>query len=486
MGKFFNRKKDEYDNLNDEDILSPDSAEQECVSDIDIDITDDSVIDEDIQEESAKEAEVIENTEIKEDFESVQQDIDQTRDFEEDVVLNAVDSEGNPVDVDIVDDESQSLTGHSHIDQDKEEHSFHLVTDEIDTIDELEDIGADGSGTLEVKDTTAVITDEPEQPIKVKNLSSTINSKINSFDLFFIKVWAYLISFIDIIADGINYVIKAIFKKKAPRKYVAAFVSCLLVVLLSLAVILPVSLNAKADVNEIPLFNAGLMPVQIEGKWGYASEKKIANHSASEALKIPAIYEEARPFNKYNVAWAKKAGSWELINTKGKVLSDKKYVDVGEFTDSKLCWVKVGDYYGYINTKGKMVIQSKYDSAGNFCEGWAPVSMGGEHYYINPKEKTLGKEAQYEGALAFSEGLGAVKKGGRWGYIDKKGKEVIPIQYDAVTPFVDGKAIVRLGEACGIINTSGKAIVKYDEYTDIQINDPKLMFYYGIYIKRQR
>lgn len=479
MGKLFNRKKEDGENPNQEECQDNVMDMDDIESEIDIDIMDDSVIEEHESETESETAPPKEQNVEDADTQPVQ-------DIEGDITLNAVDSEGNPVDVDIVDD-SHIEDRHQNNHKEEEDSKFHFVTDEIDSIDEQDVQSEVSGGQLEVKDNAAIITNEPEQPIKVKNLSS-VNSKINSFDLFFIKVWAYLISFINIIADGINYVIKAIFKKKAPRKYVAAFVSCMLVVLLSLAVILPVSLNAKADVNEIPLFNAGLIPVQIEGKWGYASEKKIADHSASEALKIPAIYEEVRPFNKYNVAWAKKNDNgkeyWELINTKGKVLGDKKYSDVGEFTDSKLCWVQVGGHYGYVNTKGKMVIKSKYDSAGDFCEGWAPVSMGGECYYINPKDnKKLGQDAQYEQALEFSNGLGAVKKGGRWGYIDKKGREVITIQFDAVTPFVDGKAIVKLGDTCGIINTSGKIIVKYDEYTDIHINDPKLMYYYRKYIK---
>lgn len=37
----------------------------------------------------------------------------------------------------------------------------------------------------------------------------------------------------------------------------------------------------------------------------------------------------------------------------------------------------------------------------------------------------------YEECGSYSDGLIAVKKDGKWGYIDEKGKEVIPIQYDA-------------------------------------------------------
>ena len=80
--------------------------------------------------------------------------------------------------------------------------------------------------------------------IKIKTIAmKSEESKINAFDLFFIKLWVMLLGVISLIADGINYIIFKIFHKKAPKRYVRAFVFILFIVLIELCIILPIALT---------------------------------------------------------------------------------------------------------------------------------------------------------------------------------------------------------------------------------------------------
>ncbi len=340
---------------------------------------------------------------------------------------------------------------------------------------------------------------EPETPldstaIKMRTLLlQQERSRVNSFDLFFIKVWALLTTIVAYCAGGINYLIKGIFKKKAPLKYVKAAVVLIFVILLLVAIIVPIYYNANnGEDDSLVVFSSNLLAVQVETspgvyKWGYIHKSDAAEGGSTEAFTIPPIYEEALPFNQFKIAWVRvttdsdPAGYWQLINTKGNQVGERNVPNVGigrpvgEFTDNKLCWFRVGETgshkYGYVNTRGDISIDRTYDEAENFVDGIANVGRGGKEWFINSKNKVIGKENFYDEAYSFSNGLAAVNLNNRWGYVDTKGKEVISMQFDAVTVFVDGYAMVKVSNTFGIINTKGEKVVSYIEYADINIDN---------------
>lgn len=339
---------------------------------------------------------------------------------------------------------------------------------------------------------------DDNRPIKVKTISiQSQAARVNRFDLFFLKLWAAIVAGVGYCAEGVNYVVNLIFKRKLPLKYVKAFVAAVIILVLLILLILPFSSgnNGSSKQDGLQIFESNMAPVKIiasydkDGlpvyKWGYVDKKKAVDNMAKESLKIPAIYEEALPFNKFDIAWARvkndKGHYWELINKKGERIGKKVYYvnnsmplserPVGEFTDNKLCWVNDSGKFGYINTKGNIKIKFTYDVAGDFVDGIARVGRGNKQWFINTREKTITEYSEYDDALDFSCGLGAVKRG-KWGFINKKGKEVINLQYDAVSQFVDGYALVKMGATFGVINTKGESIVGTLEYYDIYINNP--------------
>ncbi len=325
--------------------------------------------------------------------------------------------------------------------------------------------------------------------IKVRAISlQPESSRINKFDLFFIKTWSVIVTIVAYCANGVNYLIGAVFKKKAPLKYVKAGVVILFCVLLLITILIPVSASGKNNNDSgLALFNSNLLPVRVEVsdnvyKWGYIHKKHAAEGMSSDALVIPAIYEEALPFSKQKVAWVKvenEAGKqyWQIINTKGKRVGARTYEvensgvkPVGEFTDDNLCWVTISGKYGYINSRGDIEIDPTYEYATNFVNGIAAVGYGGKQWYISTKEKTIGRYNEYDDVYVFTEGLGAVCKG-KWGFVDTKGREIVSLQYDAVTQFIDGLAMVKMGETFGVIDTSGRKVVSNIEYNDIYVNN---------------
>ena len=336
------------------------------------------------------------------------------------------------------------------------------------------------------------------KPIKVKEIAvQSDTTKVNAFDLFFLRLWAAIVSLLGYCANGVNALINLIFKRKLPLKYVKAFLAVLFVVLFLIAILVPATANNQrySSNDGLVVFESNMVPVMVrvdDGsgepvyKWGYLDKSKAPTGTGKSALKIAAKYEEALPFNKFGIAWArvldKDGHYWELINTKGERVGKRVYPvstsvpigerPFGEFTDSRLCWVNENGKFGYIDTKGNVKIACNYDKAGNFIDGIARVGRGRYEWYINRNGKVIGRSYDYSEVLDFSCGLGAVNKGGRWGFINKKGKEVIELKYDAVSQFVDGYAMVKMGKTVGLIDTAGDLIINTQWFYDIYIDNP--------------
>lgn len=339
---------------------------------------------------------------------------------------------------------------------------------------------------------------QENKPIKMREIAvQSETTKVNAFDLFFLRLWAGMVALLGYTANGINYIINAIFKHKLPVKYIKAFLVVLVIILLFLIIIVPATANSQPKStggDGLVIFESNMVPVQVrvdDGsgepvyKWGYLDKKKAASGTGIDSLAIPAKYEEALPFNKYGIAWVRvrddKGHYWELINTKGKRVGERTYAvstslpigqrPFGEFTDSKLAWVNENSKFGYIDIKGNVKIACDLDVAGDFIDGIARVGRGNYQWYINKKGNVVGRSYDYIEVLDFSCGLGAVNKGGRWGFVDKKGKEVIELKYDAVSQFVDGYAMVKMGKTFGVINTDGDLIINTQWYYDIVITN---------------
>ena len=338
----------------------------------------------------------------------------------------------------------------------------------------------------EVKIADAPVEEQAETETKMRMSSIEDAMKkpnLNKFDNFFIRIWAVICSFIIKLSDLICKGIKFVIKHDVPRKYVAAFVVIVFIVLFILLIALPASANGTAK-QSIELYPNGLIAVEKRVgtdsttgdpiyKWGYANK--------NGAVKIPCIYDGALDF-RYGVAFVKvieaKNGSnyvyWKLINKSGNNVGDYQFIQTGvnipveQFSeDQKLAKVMISGRYGYINYKGKLAIDAIYEDAGDFIGKMARVSSGASYYFINTKGKQVSQS--FDNARDMVDGFAAVNISGRWGFMNAKGNVSINPIYDEVSDFYCGYAAVKQGTSYGVIDEKGKAVVSTGLFSSLNI-----------------
>lgn len=318
------------------------------------------------------------------------------------------------------------------------------------------------------------LEEEVEEPAKVELVLTKQEVYHNKFDRFFIKIYSSILVFIAWVSRGINKAIKFIFRREAPLKYVKAFVSFILIILLFLLLMAPFRIEIKPD-NIIFLQRNNLYAVQqLDKNWVYVDKKgkvkirKVAYEGGSSEIK------EAKPFAK-GVAFVKLDDKhWHLINEKGKlVIKDKKFKNVGEFFEKvpgRGEWMpaKVECAYGgwlFINSKGKEINEkniNSYDEVSSFKEGLARVRQGRKEYFIDTAGKKMFKD--YDEIRSFNCGYAAVKTNDGWGFINKKGDELLPPTFNAVSKCYNTKdgacVITRSKKRISIYLLKGKNTVQ--------------------------
>lgn len=311
--------------------------------------------------------------------------------------------------------------------------------------------------------------------IKLERNKST--RKLNSFDLFFIRVWAVIVAAITTISASISRGFFKLFKKELPERYVNAAIAFILIIILIIIVLAPFNLTV-GEQNRVDIFSNSLVPVaKLQGndlKWGYV------NRSGREV--IPFRFTNAEPF--YNsVAFVQQDDTtWRLIGTNGKfkgnirIMTDSVHPDrkmFGDFNNSeKRAWfIESGKYY-FMKTNGSKAFGGEFfDYAESFSEGYALVKQGNDWFFINGNGKH--KSPIYREAKSFTEGLAAVQKSSGWTFVNTKFKEVTVGNYDAVTQFHDGYAWVRIGNAINLVDKKGKTILP-SEFSGMKPSDKDL------------
>lgn len=382
---------------------------------------------------------------------------------------------------DILNDVAMTEEEPEHIDAEKVENDEPTALEESDDAKRVVNDNSSGDGTLTVGGNNALASS-----VAVRRIRENNKLKINKFDAFFIKLWSLIVAIIVGMANGINWVVSGIFKKRLPDKYVRAFVATAIIVLLIVLFTVPFSIEIKTD-EEVEIYSDGLLPVAEkvyinnipEIRWGYI------NQSGKNV--IEAKYIEALPFT-HGVAWVRTAtydqngyeieDYWSLINKKGKSVGkdllkfdhDTRGVGmerpVGEFPkDVKLAWVYIAGKYGFIKSNGTYAITPRYELVESYSNGLARVRMGSMEYYINKKGNQVGNT--FNLVKSFSEGLGAVMINDIWGFVNTKGDMVIDPRYNDVSSFKGGYAAVRNGEAYGIIDSKGRTVVEPIRYVEM-------------------
>ncbi len=245
-------------------------------------------------------------------------------------------------------------------------------------------------------------------------------------------------------------------------------------------------------------FSEGLVPVKVNGKWGYLNtEGKLA---------IPAQYDKVLEFTEGHAA-AKKGTAYFILDKKGTetpvagVLDIKRfseglapYVDASKKTGfinaqgtvvipaqfesvgyfrAGLTWARTADKkIGYINKTGEWVIQPKFDVAKEFDASgtYARVRTGDQWSYTNTKgELFYVNDTQQYGD--FVSGLAVGKRGEKSGYYNTKGQWVIEPRFDGAREFKNGFASVKEGNLWGVINAKGEWVInpQFEAIKDMEL-----------------
>jgi serine/threonine-protein kinase len=214
--------------------------------------------------------------------------------------------------------------------------------------------------------------------------------------------------------------------------------------------------NAKEaldELNQIFVINQGLLavpelvPVKLNGKYGYVSGGKLV---------IPCQFDHASGFSE-GIATVKIEKKWGFINTIGKLVIPYQFDNAFGFLEG-LATVKIEKKWGFINTDGKLVIPCKFDDAWKFSQGIAVVKIKDKQGYINTNGQVI-IDCNFDFAISFSEGIAVVKIKDKWGYINTTGQVIIDCNLDSASSFSEGLAVVKIEGKWGYINTTGQVII---------------------------
>ncbi|MDB9536252.1 WG repeat-containing protein [Dolichospermum planctonicum CS-1226] len=214
--------------------------------------------------------------------------------------------------------------------------------------------------------------------------------------------------------------------------------------------------NAKEaldELNQIFVINQGLLavpelvPVKLNGKYGYVSGGKLV---------IPCQFDHASGFSE-GIATVKIEKKWGFINTIGKLVIPYQFDNAFGFLEG-LATVKIEKKWGFINTDGKLVIPCKFDDAWKFSQGIAVVKIKDKQGYINTNGQVV-IDCNFDFAISFSEGIAVVKIKDKWGYINTTGQVIIDCNLDSASSFSEGLAVVKIEGKWGYINTTGQVII---------------------------
>ncbi|MBE6924631.1 MAG: WG repeat-containing protein [Ruminococcaceae bacterium] len=225
--------------------------------------------------------------------------------------------------------------------------------------------------------------------------------------------------------------------------------------------------------NDPKKFNAGLLPVNDNGLYGYMDPE------GEWAIRPQFMY--AAPFSEGVATIAmldENLGSpvYSFINHTGRTLTTfrdgagrgwpfKNGAAIVGWSNQKLA---------IVDKTGSMVFETQFDqfngdeTSGRFIfDGLISVCVDDKWGFIDSAGKWI-IEAQYEGAEYFRNRLCTVKKDGKWGVIDTTGKFVVEPKYDWYVCFYDDLAAVDMGEKYGYINQEGK--VAFDAQFDYALD----------------
>ncbi len=220
-------------------------------------------------------------------------------------------------------------------------------------------------------------------------------------------------------------------------------------------VVLPINLYSQSQKE-----NNVLLPVRVNGKWGYINEKgKIV---------IKPRFSVAGNFSE-GLAKVRDDDSWfYYIDEGGKTITGKEHYRYADDFSEGLAAVQgenAEDKIGFIDKKGKIVIEPKFDSftgkpIGSFKDGLAYIYLDGKVGFIDKTGKFLINPV-YNYAYSFNENLAVINLKDKYGYINELGETKLSPKFAYASSFTGGLAGFSFDrQKFGFIDKTGKVIIE--------------------------
>jgi hypothetical protein len=151
-------------------------------------------------------------------------------------------------------------------------------------------------------------------------------------------------------------------------------------------------------------------------------------------------------------------GKWGFMNENGKIIIPPTYDEAGYFFDD-LAAVKSNEKYGYISKSNKWIIEPFFDDASDFSESRAIIEKNNKMGLIDRNGFVI-FETSFEDIGPLSDGLMYAKKDSLYGYYTKNRINRIPDKFEIAESFENGLAHVRIEGKEAIIDSVGNFVVK--------------------------
>ncbi|SFT51634.1 WG containing repeat-containing protein [Lishizhenia tianjinensis] len=172
--------------------------------------------------------------------------------------------------------------------------------------------------------------------------------------------------------------------------------------------------------KELALVEEDLLPIQIDGKYGYMDSKG--------SLVVEAQFLSAG-FFKEGMAIVEKDGLYGYIDKTGVQVADYVFDDAYDFVNGRAV-VEMNGKMGMIDRTGEMVIPTIFEDLGPFMEGMCYGKKEGQLYgYYDAFGSTL-LDPIYQEAYSFNDGVAKVTENGKVGYIYKDGTYYLQPRYE--------------------------------------------------------
>jgi len=202
-------------------------------------------------------------------------------------------------------------------------------------------------------------------------------------------------------------------------------------------------------------FSEGLLPVGINGKYGYIDR--------TGDIVIEPRFDYATDFHE-GLAVVHSGSTCGYINRFGEIAIEPRYATAFDFSEGCAFVNTKKNNMLCIDKRGRMVmdLDMKIEeftfnvhgpSSGMIC-----VKREGRSCFYHADGNIALEPAYDEVRPYFSEGLVPAAIDGKWGYMNKLGEMVIPPQFDGANDFSEGMAAVRIKERYGFINKHGEMV----------------------------